>query len=126
MAKTDVESVVVSWLNTILGSGWSAHGDKPDSAGEQYVLVDRTGGPRENIVLDKAEILIEVYHKTSRSTAKGKAQDIADRVIELLAYNDNITHAEVNSLVNLDDLISKYHRYQIYCDIWGSRVNTPE
>jgi hypothetical protein len=121
MAKVDVEAVVVAWLNSILGTGWAAHGDKPDDAGDQYVLVDRTGGPRESMVLDKAEILIEVYHKTSRNTAKNKANDIADRIVELEAYSADITHASVNSVVNLDDTLAQYHRYQIYCDVWGAR-----
>lgn len=122
MAKVDVEAVVVAWLNSILGAGWAAHGDKPSDAPTQYVLVDRTGGPRESMVLDKAEILIEVYHKTSRSTAKNKALDIADRIIELEAYNADITHAAVTSVVNLDDLLGQYQRYQIYVDVWGSRA----
>jgi len=121
MAKVDVEAVVIAWLNSIVGTGWAAHGDKPDNAGDQYILVDRTGGPRESMVLDKAEILIEVYHKTSRATAKNKANDIADRVIELCAYNANITRAKVNSVVNLDDTLAQYHRYQIYVDVWGAR-----
>lgn len=121
MAKIDVEAVVVAWLNSIVGSGWAAYGDKPADAGVQYILVDRTGGPRESIVLDKAEILIEVYNKDSRNTAKNKANDIADRVIELEAYSPDITHASVNSVVNLDDTLGEYHRYQIYCDVWGAR-----
>ena len=115
MAKADAEVLVVSWLNSILAGDWanSAHGDKPDMPPTQYVLVDRTGGPREAMVLDKAQILIEVYHKTSRRAAKTQALDIADRVIELEAYNDNITHASVNSVVNLDDLLGGYQRYQV-------------
>lgn len=121
MAKVDVEAVVVAWLNSILGTGWDAYGDKPATAPEKYVLVDRTGGPRESMVLDKAEILIEVYHKTSRSQAKDQANDIADRVIELEAYDANITHAAVNSVVNLDDLLGQFHRYQVYVDVWGAR-----
>ena len=122
MAKLDIEATVVAWLNSILGSGWSAYGDKPATPGAQYVLVDRTGGPRENLVLDKAEILIEVYHQTSRATAKTKALEIDDRIIELCAYSENITHAKRNSLVNLDDTLAQYHRYQIYVDVWGSRA----
>lgn len=121
MAKVDVEAVVVAWLNSILGSGWVAYGDKPNNAPAQYVLVDRTGGPRESMVLDKAEILIEIYHKTSRATAKTKANDIADQVVALEAYSADITHASVNSVVNLDDTLAQYHRYQIYCDVWGAR-----
>lgn len=121
MAKVDVEAVVVAWLNSILPSGWDAYGDKPENAGTKYVLVDRTGGPRESIVLDKAEILIEVYHQTSRSAAKDIALDISDRVIELVAYNENITRSKLNSMVNLDDTLAQYHRYQIYVDVWGAR-----
>lgn len=121
MAKADAEVLVIKWLNSIVGTGWSAYGDKPENAGDQYILVDRTGGPRESIVLDQAEILIEVYHKTSRSTAKNKALDIADRITELLSYDDNITRAKVNSLVNLDDILAQYHRYQIYVDVFCRR-----
>lgn len=121
MAKVDVEAVVVAWLNTILGTGWAAYGDKPTDAPVQYVLVDRTGGPRESMVLDKAEILIEVYHKTSRATAKTKANSIADQIVALEAYSTDITHASINSVVNLDDTLAQYHRYQIYCDVWGAR-----
>ena len=121
MAKIDVEATVVAWLNSILPSGWDAYGDKPDTPGEKYVLVDRTGGPRESMVLDKAEILIEVYHKDSRSSAKDVANSIADQVVALEAYATNVTHASVNSVVNLDDTLGQYHRYQIYCDVWGAR-----
>ena len=121
MAKVDVEAVVVAWLNSVLPSGWDAYGDKPKDAGEQYVLVDRTGGPRESMVLDKAEILIEIYHKDSRASAKTVANDIADQVVALEAYSADITHASVNSVVNLDDTLAQYHRYQIYCDVWGAR-----
>lgn len=121
MAKIDVEATVVAWLNTVLPSGWTAYGDKPATPGDKYVLVDRTGGPRESMVLDKAEILIEVYHKDSRSAAKDVANDLADQIIALESYAENITHASVNSVVNLDDTLAQYHRYQVYCDVWGTR-----
>lgn len=117
MDKADVEEVVVAWLNSILGTGWAASGSKPKDNPEQYVIVDRTGGPRESMVLDRAVINIEVYHKTSRTTAKNKANEIADRIVELCAYEENITKAAVNSVVHLPDLIGQYERYQVYCDI---------
>lgn len=121
MAKSDVEEIVVSWLNSIVGTGWSASGNKPGDAPAQFITVDRTGGPREAMVLDRAEILIEVYHKTSRKDAKDKAYDIADRIIELEAYSNDITHASVNSVVNLQDTLAQYERYQIYCDVYCRR-----
>lgn len=121
MPKSDVEELVVAWLNDIAGSGWSASGNKPSPTPAQFILVDRTGGPREAMVLDRAEILIEVYHKTSRTTAKDKANEIADRIVELEAFADDITHASINSVVNLQDTPAQYERYQVYCDVYCRR-----
>lgn len=113
----DVEEIVIAWLNVILGTGWTAYGDKPKQTPNQYVLVDRAGGPRVAMVLDAAQILIEVYHKDNRKAAKDKANEIADRIPELKIYAHNITTAEVNSVVHLPDLIGQQQRYQVYCDI---------
>lgn len=121
-AMNNVEKIVVDWLTSLVGDSWPVSGDKPQRLPSQYILVDRTGGPRENMVLDKAEILIEVYHKTSRVIASDKANDIADHIVDLYAHDENITHATVNSVVNLSDIIGQYHRYQIYCDVWCRRV----
>ena len=116
----NIEAIVIEWLGTI-ASLYPASGDIPDPRPNQFITVDRTGGPRESMVLDRAEILIEVYNKESRLDASNQANEIADAIIQLEAYNDNITHATVNSIVNLDDIIGQYHRYQIYCDIFHRR-----
>ena len=121
MAKADVEELVVAWLNSMVGTGWAASGDTPKTKPNQYITVDRTGGPREAMVLDRAAILIEVYCKTSRATAKDKAINIADRLIELEVYSNDITHASVNSVVHLDDILAQYYRYQVYCDVYCRR-----
>lgn len=115
--SNDVEEIVNAWLNSILGSGWSAHGKKPKVTPEQYVLIDRVGGPRIAMVLDASQILIEVYHKDSQKIAKDKAYEIADRIPELKNYAHNITTAEVNSVTRVPDLITQQERYQVYCDI---------
>lgn len=113
----DVEEIVIAWLNTILGTGWAASGRKPKNTPTQYVLVSRAGGPRVAMVLDAAQILIEVYHKDNQKIAKDKANEIADRIVELKNYAHNITTAEVNSVVDVPDLIAQQERYQVYCDI---------
>jgi len=117
----NVEKSVIAWLDNLLDTSWPVSGDKPKSLPTKFVTVDRTGGPRESMVLDRAEILIEVYHKTSRMTASDIANDIADHVPELLSYSEDITRAVVNSVVNLDDTIAQYHRYQVYCDVYNRR-----
>ena len=117
----NIEATVITWLNTVLPTGWVAYGDKPKTTPTKYVLVDRTGGPREAMVLDRAVILIEFYHKSSRSEASETANAIADIIIQLEAYNNDITHASVNSLVNLDDTLAQFHRYQLYIDAFNRR-----
>lgn len=116
----NVEKEVIAWLASFVGDAWPVSGDKPQKLPTSYILVDRTGGPRESMVLDRAEILIEVYHKNSRVTASDKANEIADAIVGLLD-REHITRAVVNSVVNLDDVITQYSRYQIYCDIYCRR-----
>lgn len=121
MAKSDVEEIVVGWLNDVAGAGWAASGNIPDPRPVSFITVDRTGGPREAMVLDRAEVLIEVYHKTSRKAAKDKANEIADIIVQLESVSDDITHASINSVVNLDDVLAQYSRYQIYADVYCRR-----
>lgn len=120
MPSVNVEKVIIGWLSANSGIGWHVFGDHPKVRPDKYILVDRTGGPRESMVLDKAEILIEVYDKNSRVDSSDKALEIADLIPQLLAV-ESITRAEVNSVVKLDDTIAQYFRYQIYCDIFNRR-----
>ena len=116
----NVEIEVITWLETFLTDEWEVFGDKPNQLPLGFVLVDRTGGPRESMVLDRAEILIEVYHKESRELASNKAHEIADALDQLLQV-ENITRAKVNSIIKLDDTVGQQFRYQVYCDIWCRR-----
>lgn len=116
----NIEVAVINWLESVV-TGWSVSGDKPSTAPEKFILVDRTGGAREAMVLDRAEILIEIYHKSSRITASDKANEIADLIPQLVSYSNDITRAKVNSVVNLDDTLGQYHRYQVYCDVYNRR-----
>ena len=104
----NVEKRVIKWLEA---SG---------IVSDYFVSGDRTGGAREAMVLDMAEILIEVYHKTSRFEASEKANAIADAASGLLQYEE-ITRAKVNSVVHLDDTLGQYYRYQIYLDVYNRR-----
>lgn len=118
MANVNVEKVVIGWLSA--NAGWPVFGDQPKTRPEQYIIVDRTGGPRESMVLDQAEILIEVYAKDSRLEASDKANEIADIIPQLVAI-EAITRSKVNSVVRLDDTIAQYYRYQIYVDVFCRR-----
>ena len=112
----DVEDVVLTWLKGWLPSDTKPFTQKPDQVPEKYILIDRTGGPREAMVLDRAEILIEVYNKNNRRAAKELALTIGNKIKELELIH-NVEHASVNSTVRLDDTLTKYWRYQVYCDV---------
>lgn len=120
MDKPNVEKLVIAWLDDHAQITWPVHGDMPDPRPESFILVDRTGGPRESMVLDAAELLIEVYHQKSREMASDEANKIADLIPELKQL-ESITRAKVNSVIKLDDTIGKYYRYQIYVDVFNRR-----
>lgn len=124
MDNVNIEAAVVQWLASTFDN-WQVCGDKPRVTDkseniEKFILVDRTGGAREAMALDMAEILIEVYHKSSRLDASEMANEIADKITDLLNI-ENITRVNVNSVVRLDDLIAQYYRYQVYIDVHNRR-----
>ena len=61
----NIEVIVIDWLKTVAGD-YPVSGDIPKERPAKFITVDRTGGPREAMVLDRSEILIEVYHNESR------------------------------------------------------------
>ena len=117
----NVEAMVITWLNDLV-PGYQASSDTPKTLPNTYILVERTGGAREAMLGDAAEILIEVYDKNSRYDCSQIASFIADHIIELPIEYANITRASVNSIISLDDTTKQYHRYQIYCDVFHSRT----
>ena len=119
--KENLEALVIAWLNDLV-PGSPASSDTPKNLPEQFILVERTGGAREAMLGDNAEILIEVYDKESRYDCSEIANFIGDHIQQLCVENENITHASINSIISLDDTQKQYHRYQIYCDIFHSRV----
>lgn len=123
MVSPNTETLVIEWLSSLpdVYGAWPVSGDIPGTRPAQFITVDRTGGPREAMVLDNAAILIEVYHKTSSLAASTLANSIADQVPQLRAWAESITGASVNSLVRLDDIIGEYNRYQIYIDVYNRR-----
>lgn len=120
--KENLEAMVIKWLNDVLAN-YHASSDTPKTLPTRFVLVNRTGGRREAMLGDLAEILIEVYDKNSRSDCSEIANWIADHLHQLAEVYENITIAKVNSVISLDDTNKQYHRYQIYADIFHSRVD---
>lgn len=126
--KENLEAIVITWLRDLV-PGYPASSETPKTLPKRFILVERTGGVREAMLGDNAEILIEVYDKESRYDCSEIANFIGDHIFQLPQEYENVTHASINSIISLDDTQKQYHRYQIYCDIFHSRVgldSTPE
>lgn len=123
--QNNVEALVIEWLRELV-PGYPASSDTPHTLPKRYILVERTGGFRESMVGDAAEILIEVYDKDSRFDCSEIAGFIADHITQLREEYENITDASVNSVISLDDTNKQYHRYQVYCDIFHRRIVEPD
>lgn len=118
--QENIEAIVIGWLNDLV-EGYPASSDTPKTLPKRFILVERTGGGREQLVGDAAEILIEVYDKDSRADCSEIANYIGDHIRQLVENYEDITRAEINSILSLDDTTKQYHRYQIYCDIFHRR-----
>lgn len=121
MAKGEnVEVIFGNWIRSN-ADGWSVSGNIPEGKRpDKFIIFDRTGGDRSGMVLDRAEMLAEVYHKESRLEASQMANKLADNVQQMLS-NGDITHVDVNSLVHLDDSKNGYYRYQLYINVYHRR-----
>lgn len=120
-SSNNIEAIVIAWLREVV-PGYPASSDVPKTLPTQFILVRRTGGNRVAMVGDNSEVLIEVYDKDSRADCSEIANYIADHIVQLREGYENITRAEVNSNISLDDTTKGYHRYQLYCDIFHRRV----
>ena len=94
--------------------GWEAFGDIPEEKPEKFIVVERTGGSVNSVRIERPEITISFYHKTSSSEAAEVALATDIKLRAEIIEQPNISKVERNSLVRLDDLIIKYPRYMAY------------
>lgn len=110
----NAEIIFTNWLADKID--WQVSGDALEKTPDKYVIIDRTGGTRENYVMDSAELLVEVYHKTSRVECSKMAQHIADILPDILDL-EPVASVDINSIIKLDDLNKQFFRYQIYVNL---------
>ena len=115
----NVEVAVIQFLKS--QTNWTVAGEVPADNPAKFITVERTGGAREAYVLDMSEIMVSVYHKTSKLDAANMADEIADVAHGLVVDYDDITRAKVNSVIQADDTIRGYRRYLIYLDVFMRR-----
>ena len=111
----DAEREVVDYLNGA-GVGATAYYDVPADRPESFVVVERTGGPRTDIVVERPMLDVQCWASGRRDAAL-----LADAVADALrAMPDAVAgcfHAGVTSTYRDTDLESGTPRYHVVCEI---------
>jgi hypothetical protein len=112
----DIETLMISWLNSggRLPAGWEAFGSIPEIKPEKFVLVERSGGPVDNVSIERPDLTIRFFCRDSADVAKTVATATDKKIRLEFVTQPNVSKVERNSLLRLDDLVIKWPTYMGY------------
>ena len=113
MDPLDIEAVLIAWLAKELGLPVSA--DVPDPRPKTFITVERVGGARDSVVVDRPSVAVQCW-----ASSRAQAATLAYRVSALiprLAFIDRVARAEQDTLYNFPDLEGGNPRYQVVIDL---------
>lgn len=109
----DVEAALISFLQT--ETGVATFADVPNPRPAEFLTVERTGGPRTDLVVDNPMIAVQCW-STSRARASQLAR-VVDSALMVFAYEPHIHKVERTSLYNFPDERGNQARYQLVVQI---------
>ena len=111
----DAERTLVDYLNDA-GIDAKAYYDVPADRPSSFVVVERTGGPRSDIVIERPMLDVQCWVGSRRDAAL-----LADAVADALrAMPDAVAdcfHVTITSTYRDTDLESGTPRYHVVCEI---------
>lgn len=113
MQSTNIESFLISFLSNRLSVPVSAYVPGDYDHKSDMVTVERDGGSKDNIAIDRPMITVQCWSDT-RSNAS-KLAYLVDDAMSSLVLEPNIAKASRNSLYNFPDAAGN-NRYQIVYD----------
>lgn len=108
----DIEAKLIEWLNKRLDV--AAYADVPASRPEQFITVERTGGGRDNVIIDRPTVAIQCW-STSRASAADLAYVVDDALPEF-TQEPGINKARRTTIYNFPDEKGN-PRYQLVCEL---------
>lgn len=107
-----IEKVVIDFLSDQLSVG--VYGERPDDPPVSYVIVEKTGGGKENHIC-RAMLAIQSYADTlyEASLLNEAVKDAMENLITI----DSISRCSLNSDYNFTDTAQKKYRYQAIFDL---------
>lgn len=112
--QNNIEAIVIGWLNSNLPEGWTASADIPEEKPEKFVTVERTGGPVSTVRIEQPEVIVSFYHESDAVECSKVALETDIKMRAEIIKLNNVSKIDRMSLVRLDDLVSKFKRYQAY------------
>lgn len=109
----DVEAALISFLQT--KTGVATFADVPNPRPTEFLTVERTGGPRTDLVVDNPMIAVQCW-STSRARASQLAR-VVDAALALFAFEPHVHKVERTSLYNFPDEQGSQARYQLVVQI---------
>lgn len=108
-----IEKIVIDYLNKNLISV-SASAETPVKPPKRYVLVEKTGSSRENMI-DTATIAIQSYGESVLEAAK--LNETVKNLMFKITEEENVSKCILNSDYNFTDTEFKRYRYQAVFEI---------
>ncbi|HIW77049.1 MULTISPECIES: hypothetical protein [Gordonibacter] len=109
----DIEKRLADYLTTSVGV--LAQPDVPRKRPDRFITVERTGGPLENVVIDRATVAVQCW-AASRYEASALAAR-ADAALASFSQEPGVTAVKRQSLYNFPDPTSGLARYQLVVEI---------
>jgi len=110
----NIEAHIIKWLDS-LDLGFQVYGDVPTQHTEEFVLVKRIGGRRDNVVIDRPRIALQLWAKSNIRCAELAYK--VDEYIADLALDSRISKAIRTELYSLEPSDSGHARYQVEIDL---------
>ena len=115
----DAKSIAVRHLNAC-GRDYTTYRKVPSETPPRFRVVQRTGGPREGPVLERAMLTVYCYGGTDAGCGR-MAEDTCDDLESLLWEEDNVFAVNiVTADVEDDDLERGLPRHQVVVELFGN------
>lgn len=111
----DAERIVVDFLNASK-IGATAYYDVPSKRPTAFIVVERTGGPHSDYVVERPLLDIQCWAGTRRDAAL-LAEDAKTALLAMPASVADCFHASIASTFRDTDLDSGTPRYHVVCEI---------
>lgn len=110
----DVSSMLAEAVEE--ATGVPAYCEVPPVRPDEFVVVERTGGPRTEKVIDSATMAVDCWSKTRGASAK-LAEKVSGAIVMTPETVENVFGASIVSTYNNPDLDSGTPRTSITCEV---------